>query len=202
MVISATTRPYIRVARPEEEPGWVRFTMHAPDRFFFRARGAEGTWLDVAWVEVPGPGGGWTGSAELHDRWAGVVRRQAAQVGACAGMITNEGGGPAILEAVTYPDWPPEMVQQPTEYVQEVAMLGACRDVLCRYSWVRIIPSELAARLGGAVGLTASGAFFDVTELAGGSVWLRATRTIEEFDESRSAAAAALAPVLVAATNL
>jgi hypothetical protein len=193
----------ITADRPEEEPGWARFTVHAPAWFMFRARGAEGTWLDGMWVKVPGPGGGWTGSAELQDGWAGVVKGQAGRVGACAGMITNKGGGPAILEAVTYPDWPPERVVQPPDRLHEVAMLGAGRDVLYRYSWVTIIPPELAPRLGGAVGLTASGAFFEVTELAGGAVWLRATRTIEEFDQSRSAAvAAALAPVLVAATNL
>ncbi len=82
------------------------------------------------------------GSAELQDQWAGAVRRQAARIGPCAGMITTHGGGPAILEAVTYPDWPPEMVVQPPEYVQEIAMLGAGRDVLYRYSWVTIIPAE------------------------------------------------------------
>jgi len=55
-------------------------------------------------------------------------------------------------------------------------------------------PSHLKRTAG------AGGAFFEVSELSGGSVWLRATRAIEEFDESRSAAVAtALAPVLVAA---
>ena len=77
------------------------------------------------------------------------------------------------------------------------------RDVLYRYSWVTIIPPELAARLGGAATLTSSGAFVDVSELPGGSVWLRATRTIEEFDNARSSAVAeALAPVLVTAKVL
>jgi hypothetical protein len=82
-------------------------------------------------------------------------------------------------------------------------MLGAGRDVLYRYGWITIIPPELAARLGGAAALTATGAFHEVSELAGGAVWLRATRTAGEFGQSQSAAvAAALAPVLTAATNL
>jgi hypothetical protein len=82
-------------------------------------------------------------------------------------------------------------------------MLGADRDVLYRYSWVTIIPPELVARLGGAAALNSSGAFFDVSELPGGSAWLRATRSIEEFDKAASAAvAAALDPVLVAAQVL
>ena len=82
-------------------------------------------------------------------------------------------------------------------------MLGAGRDVLYRFAWVTIIPPEVAGRLGGAAGLTASGAFFEVGELPGGSVWLGATRTVEEFDQSKSeAVAAALAPVLVASRAL
>ncbi len=216
----------IRVVRPEEEPGWVRFSLQASPWFIWEARLADGPGPGGAvmvrrWVPgcaepqvverdagamvtmLPGPGGGWAGSAELQDRWVRVVRRQAARVGACAGMITARGGGPGMHETVAYPDWVPEMVIQPAEYVQEVAMLGAGREVLYRFSWVTIIPPEVAARVGGAAGLRASGAFFEVSELPGGAVWLRATRAVGEFDATRSAAvAAALAPVLVAAANL
>jgi hypothetical protein len=131
------------------------------------------------------------------------VKRQAGRIGAYAGMITSRGGGPGPHETVTYPDWPPEIVLQPPEYLQEIAMLSRERDILYRFAWVTIIPPEIAARLGNASGLAASGAFYEASELAGGLVWLRATRTLEEFDDSRSAAvAAALAPVLVAAKNL
>jgi hypothetical protein len=173
---------YISVALPEEEPGWARFTFQASANVTGHARVAE---------------------AELQHRWAEAAKRQAERVGAYAGMITSRGGGPAPHETVTYPDWPPEMVLQPPEYVQEIAMLGAGRDVLYRFAWVTIIPPGIAARLGNAPGLAASGAFYEASELAGGSVWLRATRTLEEFNDSRSAAvAAALAPVLLAAKVL
>ncbi len=216
----------IRVRRPEEEPCWVRFKFYAPPAFTWHAHvagdpRAGGLVKVLRWVPgcdeqqvverdagaletvLPGPGGGWLGSAGLQDRWAEAVKRQAARIGAYAGMITSAGSGPMFLETVTYPDWVPEMVLQPPEYVQEMAMLGAGRDVLYRFAWVTIIPREIAARLGGVPGLAASGAFYEASELAGGSAWLRATRTLEEFDESRRAAvAAALAPVLVAARNL
>jgi hypothetical protein len=66
----------------------------------------------------PGPGGGWAGSAELQGWWVGVVRRQAARIGACAGMCAGQSGGPVHLEEVTYPDWSPEMVIPPPEYDQ------------------------------------------------------------------------------------
>jgi hypothetical protein len=43
------------------------------------------------------------------------------------------------------------------------------------YSWVTVVPAELAGRLGGAAGLRASGVFAVVEEVAGGSLWLQAT---------------------------
>ncbi len=193
----------IRVVRYEEEPDWVRFTFWAPALFTWRARMEEGHRFGGTAAVQPGPGGGWIGSAELQDRWAAVVRRLAARIGVSAGMITVRGGGPGIDEVVTYPDWPPENVVQPPEYVQEIAMLGSGQDVLYRYSWVTVVPTGLVARLGGAADLASSGAFFEVSELPDGSVWLRATKTIDEFDAARSAAvAAALGPVLVAAQVL
>ena len=191
----------ISVRREEEEPGWVRFTFSAPVQFSRRPRSIEDFRHPVP--IRPGPGGGWAGSAELQDRWAAAVRGLASRVGAWAGMITARGGLPANLEEVVYPDWLPWNVLQPPQYVQEIAMLGADRDVLYRFSWVTIIPPELVARLGDAATLVSSGAFLNVTELPGGSVWLRATRSIEEFDRERfDSVAKALAPVLVAAKAL
>lgn len=214
----------IRVTRSEEEPEWVRFIFWAPARFTWRACVAQGPlfggtvvkvrrWVpgcdeqqvverDVSALAtaIPGPGGGWAGSAELQDKWAAAVRQLASRIGACAGMITTHIDGPARLEEVTYPDWPPQTVVQPAEYVQETGMLSTDRQGLYRYSWVTIIPGGLAVRLGGVAGLESTGAFFEVSELPGGSVWLRATQMIEEFDQGRSeAVAGALGPVLIAA---
>jgi hypothetical protein len=49
------------------------------------------------------------------------------------------------------------------------------------YSWVTMVPAVLAARLGGAGALRDSGAFAVVDEVAGGSVWLQATRRWSEW---------------------
>jgi hypothetical protein len=84
----------IWVSRSEDEPGWVRFTFQAPERFTWRARSDESLRFNGPEAETAGPGGGWAGSAELQDRWAAAVRGLAARVGACAGMITARGGGP------------------------------------------------------------------------------------------------------------
>jgi hypothetical protein len=49
------------------------------------------------------------------------------------------------------------------------------------YSWVTVVPAVLAARLGGVGALRGSGAFAVVNEVAGGSVWLQATRRWSEW---------------------
>jgi hypothetical protein len=49
------------------------------------------------------------------------------------------------------------------------------------YSWVTVVPAVLAARLGGVGALRGSGAFAVVDEVAGGSVWLQATRRWSEW---------------------
>jgi hypothetical protein len=58
-----------------------------------------------------------------------------------------------------------------------------CRRYLRGYSWVTVVPEELATRVGGAEGLRASGAFFDVRPLAGGGIWLQATQDYRDFDD-------------------
>ena len=135
---------------------------------------------------VPGPGGGWPASAVLQDRWAGFVQQQAARVGACAGFMSDDGAPgfrTALEEAIFSPD---------------NAYPYRRRKVLYGYSWVTIVPPELAARLGGAAALVDCGAFHDVRELPDGSVWLRATPTINEFTGERVRAVfEALAPVLM-----
>jgi hypothetical protein len=72
------------------------------------------------------------------------------------------------------------------------------REVLRGYSWVTIIAPELADRLRGARSLAASGAFCEVSALPNGSLWLRATRTINEFTADKiHQVFEALAPVLL-----
>jgi hypothetical protein len=61
-----------------------------------------------------------------------------------------------------------------------------------------VCPGELAERLGGAGAIAATGAFTEVTEVAEGSVFLRATPTLDEYgDAPMRDVFEVLAPVLL-----
>jgi hypothetical protein len=162
---------HIEVKRSPSDPEWVRFVFTAPS--FFTGRG-----------RLAGPGGGRPDSPEMQERWAAFVQRQAAQVGACEGFVTDDtipGGETALERAVS-------------AFVQH----HNYRKTLNGYSWVTIVPAGPTARLGGAQALSASGAFFEVSELPDGAVWLRATPTINEFTGERVRAVfEPLAPVML-----
>lgn len=71
------------------------------------------------------------------------------------------------------------------------------RERLRGYSWVTVVPAELARRLGGAAALKRSGVFHQVEELPGGAVWLRAGQDMGDYDDSAMEGVfEALAPVL------
>ncbi|MFE6333096.1 hypothetical protein ACFVP3_08160 [Streptomyces sp. NPDC057806] len=75
--------------------------------------------------------------------------------------------------------------------------LRECRSHLRGYSWVTGVPSELAARLGGASRLAVSGAFHAVRELRGGGLLVQATETLAGYDDrAMREVFRALAPVL------
>jgi hypothetical protein len=75
----------------------------------------------------------------------------------------------------------------------------ASRQVLRGYDWLTICPQELADRAGGAAGLSATGAFHEVAQLAGGGVWLLATADYRDYDEDATERVfRALAPLLPA----
>jgi len=115
----------------------------------------------------------WPGSGPVQDRLAEFVQRQAARLGVIAGSMTDDisPGGHTALERALHRGFRP--------------LGGDLREVLRGYTWVTILAPELAARLGGAGALAASGAFAEVTELPNGALWLRATRTIDEFTGDR-----------------
>lgn len=75
--------------------------------------------------------------------------------------------------------------------------LREARRYLRGYSWITVVPRELAARLGGADALTATGAFAEVEALPPGGVWLRATDRPDTYDAAAVRRVfQALAPVL------
>lgn len=65
--------------------------------------------------------------------------------------------------------------------LNQAAGISDSRDALLGYSCIMIVAAGVAARLGGAEVLRASGAFHEVSVLPNGSLWLRATPTINEF---------------------
>jgi hypothetical protein len=155
----------IGIHRDLSMPEWYRFTFGAMA-------------VDTRWPEAP----------EIQDRWADLVKRHAAAVGAYAGGMNDDMG------------WSGETALQ--HAIGGNALAAGTADfqsVLRGYSWITIVPPEAAARLGGAPGLQASGAFCDVTELPNHAVWLRATPTINEFTGHRiQAVFETLAPELPA----
>lgn len=154
---------YVNVAvrRELNAPDWVRFQFSAPADL-------------TSWPQSPG----------LQDEWAAFVKRQAAEVGASSGSMTDDiGSGLTALERTT---------------LNLKDTVPRAREVLRGYSWVTVLAGELAGQLGGPGKLAATGAFYEVSELAHGAVWLRATRTVNEFEGDRVRRVfEALAPVLI-----
>jgi hypothetical protein len=75
--------------------------------------------------------------------------------------------------------------------------LRESRARLRGYAWVTVCPAQLAERLGGVEGLSASGAFTHVVPLRAGGVLLQASDTLASYDEQAMRRVfRALAPVL------
>jgi hypothetical protein len=187
------------LARLDEYPFGAMVTVNALDE---RGLPVDGGEADVhvardssapAWAEftfgAPAVGTGWPESAPLQDEWAQFVKGQAARIGACAGGMTDDhsGGAETGLERALHRGVRP--------------LGGDLREVLRGYSWITIVAPELVSRLGGVGALAASGAFCEVSPLPDGSLWLRATPTVNEFTGARiHQVFEALAPVLLTGT--
>jgi hypothetical protein len=143
------------------------------------------TW--VRFEAKAGSAAGWSGSAAVQRAWADFMKSWATRLDACYGHVTDDADtyATALERAVQGGDYDPPLVSR-------------CRELLRGYSWVTICAPELAARLGGAYALAASGAFDEVTELPCGQVFLRATPALEEYQgEAVRRVFEALAPVLL-----
>jgi hypothetical protein len=123
---------------------------------------------------------GWPESPDMQDKWAEFVKAHAARAGACAGGMADD--APFSLEIATG-GW---------TWIKDTC------QALRGYTWVTVVPGNLAARLGGAAALRASGAFCEVSPLPNGSLWLRATPAINDFTGDRIRRVfETLAPVLL-----
>jgi hypothetical protein len=118
--------------------------------------------------------------------WAEHVKAWTAEAGGCYAQVTDDPsvlGGTALEDATRH---------DPEDIVPR------CHEVLRGYTWVTVCAPELAARLGGVPALTASRAFHEVTELAGGQVFLRATPALPQYEgEALRRVFEVLAPVLL-----
>lgn len=83
-------------------------------------------------------------------------------------------GDAAFSEARTHLEWA-------LNRDEDDGMIEA-RTWLRGYSWITVMPPEIAQRLGGAEALRASGAFAYVEELPHGGLWLRATEKADDYD--------------------
>lgn len=71
------------------------------------------------------------------------------------------------------------------------------RRVLRGYSWVTVVPDEIAERLGGGEAFAASGAFWKVERLRQGGWWLQATHRFVDYQQAEAERVFnVLAPVL------
>jgi hypothetical protein len=129
----------------------------------------------------------WRRSAQTQEDWIAFLDRWAGRLDACYGHLTDDAdeAGTALEMATQRLGLDPPTVPR-------------CHEVLRGYSWVTICAPELAARLGGAAALTASGAFYQVRELPGGQLLLRATPRLEQYQGAAvERVFRALAPVLL-----
>ncbi|GAA1810648.1 hypothetical protein GCM10009682_35330 [Luedemannella flava] len=75
--------------------------------------------------------------------------------------------------------------------------VNECRQWLRGYSWLTIVPQDLADQVGGADGLSRSGAFVEVRPMDAGGVWLLATHDYRDYsDEAVERVWRTLAPIL------
>ncbi|MBF8186277.1 hypothetical protein ITP53_11065 [Nonomuraea sp. K274] len=108
---------------------------------------------------------------EVQWRWAEALKRQAAITGACYGHVTDD----CLTD---------ETPLETALGAVDIVTIPRCELELRGYSWVTVCAGALGARLGGPAALAAAGVFEEVDELPGGALFLRATPTLDDYDEA------------------
>ncbi|MFC8075080.1 hypothetical protein ACFUN8_06035 [Streptomyces sp. NPDC057307] len=156
-----------------------------------------------SWVDVVGRVGGTQTGGGGHTELSADLRAgdRIADPGFCAGLVdflaeALDGANPAFARVDHLNSHESTDLEATLRRARRKSRRES-RTLLRGYSWVTGVPAELAARLGGARALAATGAFHDVRELTGGGLLLQAGDTLAGYDERRMYAVfRALAPVL------
>jgi hypothetical protein len=156
-----------------KSPNWLRLSAYLPDADFLDpVRGSEiqRRYLDGLWsfVDDVNPG-----------------------FGHIAYLPNDQGATPfeVCLRNIVNPN--------PREWWDHEYTVNNCREFLRGYSWLTIIPAEIAVRLGGVDTLAASGAFAQVRALSRGGIWLLATDDYRDYtDEAIRRVFTVVAPAL------
>ncbi|MET4922406.1 hypothetical protein P3L51_08590 [Streptomyces sp. PSRA5] len=156
-----------------------------------------------SWVDVVGRVGGTQASGGGHTELSADLRagERIGDPGFCASLVdflavALDGANPAFAR-VDHLNFHESTDLEATLGRPRRRSRRESRTLLRGYSWVTGVPAELAARLGGARALEATGAFHAVRQLRGGGLLLQASETLAGYDEQRMYAVfRALAPVL------
>ncbi|GID91965.1 hypothetical protein Adi01nite_13770 [Amorphoplanes digitatis] len=162
--------PSLYAHRPGKSPGWLRIGAYVAESLFLDER--HGSAAQRLWLEL--------------------LRSFAERCNPGFGQIEYgyDTFGSTALEKSLSPDLP-RHERSPRYTVAE------SRKYLRGYSWLTVLPAELAEQLGGVAALSASGAFAEVSALATGGVWLQATADYRAYGaEQVGRVHAALAGVL------
>jgi hypothetical protein len=133
-----------------------------------------------------------THGVDAQQLWLGLLRAFADRVNPGFGQIEYgyDTTGITALEWSLPPDV--ELEERDPNYT-----VAHCREYLRGYSWLTVVPAELAERVGGADALRRTGAFAEVSPLKAGGVWLLATQDYRDYAGERvEQVFHALAPIL------
>ncbi|GAA4509141.1 hypothetical protein GCM10023191_069910 [Actinoallomurus oryzae] len=146
----------------------------------------DGQWFRARCVVTAGPLGPKNRVAKFGaNDMVGLLRDCSADIPATFGCVTDDGGahGTTGLEDRLY--------------ISAEAGIQSSPEILRGYPWITICPPGLAERLGGLAAIRATGAFYEVSSLRAGGLWLQATERIEDYEgEALRRVFRVLAPVL------